>query len=818
MPSRLDVANCVLPLLTVLFCALLTAAEPVSTEIPREWIDAKTGHRVVRLSDQAGSASLYFHQNTFTPEGDKLLISTPRGLETVDLKSRELKVVVPRQSYRMGGSSGVEMGRKTRTVYFATRTREGTLVRATHVDSGETRDIVTLPFGASFNGVNADETLLFGALREFSPRDFSRERGRQRSSDRSMKLLTADIATGEIRMFHPAKAWLNHLQCSPKDPNFGLFCHEGAWHEVNRVWTIRFGSDDAKLMHRRGQRYEIAGHEFFSADGQWVWYDLQTPRADQFWLAGVDVKTGERIRYRLARNEWSVHYNISPDGKLFAGDGGGPESVANQTPLPEKRRLNPPGNGQWIYLFRPNGEFTVATVGGEPVESGTITSERLVDLSDHDYDLEPNVRFTPDGKWVVFRSNMHGQRHVYMVSVDREPQTVAETERSTWHFDFSKEPNARHQIPELTTHPDGRTTFAMELDEGNYAVTLRLGNHEHATSTTVKAEARRLMIENVETAAGQFVERSFAVNVRRSSIGNTDRVRLNARELGPPLHPRWDDLLTLEFSGSRPGVASMKIRRAPEAITVFIAGDSTVTDQSKEPYAGWGQMLPRFFGPTVAVANHAESGVALRSFEYQMRLKKVLSQMKPGDFMLIQFGHNDQKDPREEAGPFTTYKAKLVEFVDQVREKKGIPVLVTSMERLRMDQSGRQTPTLADYAEAVRQVGAEKGVPVIDLNAMSLKFYAALGPERATKAFAFYPAGTFPGQNEDLKDRTHHNSYGAYELARCVVEGLRSEVPALAEHLAGDISEFDPSQPDDPESFDLPPSPIVETPQKPAGN
>ena len=281
-------------------------------------------------------------------------------------------------------------------------------MQATHLDTGETREIVTLPHKASFNGVNADETLLFGSMQEF-----------QSNRQRSMQLFTTEIATGRTETFHPSEAWLNHLQCSPTDPNVGLFCHEGSWHELDRVWTIQFGSDNAKLMHQRQQKYEIAGHEFFSADGQWVWYDLQTPRADQFWLAGVHVTTGERIGYRLARKEWSVHYNISRDGKLFAGDGGGPESVANQTPLPEKLRRNPPGNGQWIYLFRPNREFSDGTLSGEPAKLGTVTAEKLVDLSTHDYDLEPNVTFTPDGKWIVFRSNLHGERHVYMVSVEK---------------------------------------------------------------------------------------------------------------------------------------------------------------------------------------------------------------------------------------------------------------------------------------------------------------------------------------------------------------------------------------------------------------
>jgi oligogalacturonide lyase len=149
-------------------------------------------------------------------------------------------------------------------------------------------------------------------------------------------------------------------------------------------------------MHERTMDMEIAGHEFFSADGKTIWYDLQTPKYKVFWLAGVEIGTGKRTRYSVDRSEWSVHFNVSPDGKLFAGDGGGPTSDAA------------PGNGQWIYLFTPTG--------------GKLHAERLVDLSKHDYRLEPNVTFTPDQKWIVFRSNMHGATHVYAVEVAKTRQ------------------------------------------------------------------------------------------------------------------------------------------------------------------------------------------------------------------------------------------------------------------------------------------------------------------------------------------------------------------------------------------------------------
>ncbi len=365
--------------------------------------------------------------------------------------------------------------------------------------------------------------------------------------------------------------------------------------------------------------------------------------------------------------------------------------------------------------------------------------------------------------------------------------------------------------------------FAVAIGEGNYDVTMRFGDPQSATSTTIKAESRRLMIERVETAPGKFETRTFTVNVRQPAIragdfsGRGGSVMLKPRELGPPVVADWDERLTFEFNGAHPGVASLEIRPAANALTIFIAGDSTVTDQAQEPYAGWGQMLPRFFQPGVAVSNQAESGLALSSFESQKRLEKILSLMKAGDYFFIQFGHNDQKEKGPGAGPFTTYKARLKKFVQAARHRGALPVLVTPMERRRWE-AGQPQPTLADYAEAVRQVGTEEKAPVIDLNAMSLKFYTALGPEKSTQAFAFYPAKTFPGQDQPLQDNTHHNAYGAYELARCIVEGIKTQVPDLASRLAPDTSPFDPTKPDAPETVALPASPLTGPPEKPAGS
>lgn len=280
----------------------------------------------------------------------------------------------------------------------------------------------------------------------------------------------------------------------------------------------------------------------------------------------------------------------------------------------------------------------------------------------------------------------------------------------------------------------------------------------------------------------------------------------------------WDGKLTLEFCGPHPCLRGLEIRRNDRALTVFIAGDSTVTDQTDEPWAGWGQMLPRFLKPGVAVANHAESGLSLRSFVAQKRLDKILASMRRGDFVLVQFGHNDQKDKTPGAGPFTTYKSNLKDLAAKVRAGGGKPVLVTPMDRRRFGPDGRAQPTLADYAEAVRQVGNEESLPVIDLNRMSLAFYTALGPELSKRAFVHYPEGTFPGQKGQLKDDTHHNAYGAYELAKCVVEGIKAGVPGLSERLADGLSPFDPTRPDPPDGFKFPASPARKMAPKPAGD
>jgi oligogalacturonide lyase len=391
-------------LIGMTFAVSLFAQTPVAqsagAELPLEWIDADTGHRVIRLTREAGSASLYFHQQAYTASGDKLVFTTPKGISTLEFKTGEIELIVE------GRVSHLIVGRKTRQAFYL----KNGVVSATHLDTKATREILTNPdlrTGSGF-AVNADETLIGGSFVE-GGQSFTLNAPRPAGADEypgkgammeqrlaarlPMRLYTINVRTGELKTFHPATDWLNHVQFSPTDPGLMMFCHEGPWHKVDRIWTIRTDGSGLRKIHTRTMEMEIAGHEFFSADGKSIWYDLQTPKGREFWLAGVNLANGKQTRYRVDRAEWSVHYNISPDGKLFAGDGGGPSSVAA------------PGNGQWIYLLIPDKD--------------RLRAEKLVNLSKHNYRLEPNVTFTPDMKWIVFRSNMHGATHVYAVELKK---------------------------------------------------------------------------------------------------------------------------------------------------------------------------------------------------------------------------------------------------------------------------------------------------------------------------------------------------------------------------------------------------------------
>jgi hypothetical protein len=410
----------------LLVLASISRAAFAQTEPPTEWIDPDTGHRVVRLSTEPGTASLYFHQNSYSPDGKKLVVTTPDGISTIDLTTRKIAQVAK------GNVRIMVTGRKSGNVYYTRPDEKDSAARwvyATHLDTLNTRKIAKIPRG-NLTAVNADETLLLGSWvngdeiqvgdppkgpqvgPDGKPITYHQARGariRQVFEQRLERtIFTVNIATGEIKNVHTSRDWLNHLQFSPTDPTLIMFCHEGPWHEVDRIWTIRTDGSQLTKIHERTMHMEIAGHEFFSPDGKTIWYDLQTPRSEVFWVAGYSLETQQRTWYNLTRDEWSVHFNVNADGSQFAGDGGDEVQVAEAK------------DGKWIYLFRPKLAENLATgpVSKQNlIHAGHFEAEKLVNLKSHDYRLEPNVTFTPDQKWVVFRSNMHGPTHVYAVEV-----------------------------------------------------------------------------------------------------------------------------------------------------------------------------------------------------------------------------------------------------------------------------------------------------------------------------------------------------------------------------------------------------------------
>ncbi|WP_461091058.1 oligogalacturonate lyase family protein [Spirosoma gilvum] len=369
--------------------------------MPAEWIDKDTGHKIIRLSNIGSSnESFYFHNNPFVTqlasEGDKMVFyhSDAKGkqLYSVNLKTGKAEPLTK----PIGQKGGEIVAPKRREVFYQSQDS----VFATHIDTKKTRLVFVFPadFKATITTLNADETILAGSRggdeareilkkypekKDFFPRIFE--------AHVPHSLFTIDTRTGKLSQIHEERTWLGHVQFSPTEPDLLMFCHEGPWHLVDRIWHINIKTKAVKLMHKRTVEGEIAGHEFFSPDGKTIWFDLQQPRSVTFYLAGADVRTGQEKRYAMTRDEWSIHFNVSPDQSLFAGDGGDPGQVAKAN------------DGMWIYLFRPEGD--------------KLQSERLVNMKHHGYKLEPNIHFSPDGKWLIFRANFEGESQVYAVQV-----------------------------------------------------------------------------------------------------------------------------------------------------------------------------------------------------------------------------------------------------------------------------------------------------------------------------------------------------------------------------------------------------------------
>ncbi len=382
--------------------------------MPDEWIDKDTHHKIIKLTRKEGSnMGFYFHNNPFVDnkmvfystapqkEEDKAakqetynINSKDKQLYTVGLKSLKIEQLT-HQQYPMNGEI---VSAKRKEVFYQVN---DTVFSVNIYTKKETKVYVFPPdFKAGITCINADGTLLGGVKSSDEEKELFKNNPGKSSyfniiyeARLPRTLFTIDLKTKDLNKLFTDSAWLNHVQFSAANPNLLMFCHEGPWHKVNRIWTIDVKTKKITQIHQRVMDMEIAGHEWSSADGNIIWYDLQQPKGQTFFIEGHDINTGQKTKYQLQRNEWSIHFNSTRNNKLFCGDGGDPGQVAKAP------------DGQWIYLFTPGRDG--------------FSSEKLVNMKNHKYSLEPNVHFSPDEKWVIFRANFEGETNVYAVQVKK---------------------------------------------------------------------------------------------------------------------------------------------------------------------------------------------------------------------------------------------------------------------------------------------------------------------------------------------------------------------------------------------------------------
>ncbi|WP_302560643.1 rhamnogalacturonan acetylesterase [Phocaeicola sartorii] len=355
--------------------------------------------------------------------------------------------------------------------------------------------------------------------------------------------------------------------------------------------------------------------------------------------------------------------------------------------------------------------------------------------------------------------------------------------------------------------------FSVKVPEGDYKVTVTIGSKQYAGITALRAETRRMVVERMDTRKGELREVTFNVNVRTSYIDGQDTVFLHRREV---VDWGWDNKLTLEFNGDYPAVSRIRIERNHPKMKIWLCGNSTVTDQDNEPYTSWGQILPYWFDENVAVENMAMSGLRTISFIEQNRLAKIVQEVKYGDYVLIEFGHNDEKDNLPGCGAWYNFTYNLKRFIDCLRPKGVRIILVTPMER-RHFENGKIRSTHGDYPEAIRTIAKRESLPLIDLTMATTRLYNVMGESLSKKLFVHYPANTYPRQDRELKDNTHTNAFGAYEVSKLIVMEMKNNGIELVQYLRTAWQDFIPYHYDNYQQFYWPKTPI-NYPEEPEGN
>ncbi|WP_281298654.1 rhamnogalacturonan acetylesterase [Flavobacterium limnophilum] len=385
------------------------------------------------------------------------------------------------------------------------------------------------------------------------------------------------------------------------------------------------------------------------------------------------------------------------------------------------------------------------------------------------------------------------------------------TPSTGYGFDFGSVSNVK--IAPKGFYTEKPTYFSVAVPEGNYSVEITIGSNEKDSNVTIKAESRRLMLDQFSVKKGSQVSKTFNVNIRNPKIDATSKISLKDRDLTVF---NWDDKLTLEFLGVA-NIQSIKITPVTTIPVIYLAGDSTVTDQDVEPWASWGQFITNYFDENVVVANYAVSGSALSSFKSSNRLKKINSLLKPDDYLFVEFAHNDEKLKGPENTAWESYSKYLAEYVETARNKGAIPVLVTPTQRRAFNPDGTLKPTHGNFPDAMRAVAKKMNVPLIDITQITTVLYEKWGVEASKNALVHYPANTFPGQEKALEDNTHFNSFGANEIALCVIKGIRDLDLPLKKNISKETPAYDPTKPNYFSNWTLPMSVRFEI-AKPDGN
>lgn len=223
-------------------------------------------------------------------------------------------------------------------------------------------------------------------------------------------------------------------------------------------------------------------------------------------------------------------------------------------------------------------------------------------------------------------------------------------------------------------------------------------------------------------------------------------------------------------------------------VTVYLVGDSTMCEYEakRAPLTGWGMPFKYFFDSTVKIDNRAKGGRSTRTFISEGRWQPIADNLQEGDYVLIQFGHNDEAKEekyKDRYTPVQDYKANLIKFITETRSKKASPVIITPVSRMRFNKEGKQEETHIEYTAACYEVAKQFNVSLIDLDKKSRDLYNQLAPEATRLLFMQLQPGENPSYPEGQKDNTHFNAYGARRIAELVLQGIRENKLEIAERI-----------------------------------